>query len=90
MYAPGNGPARIIQQVMDPLYSTARCRAGSKPESTAAVSRELRTRLRAAGYGHWTVAVVGLPGSKSDPCYVTGGFSFSQRVVDINSVGYYG
>jgi hypothetical protein len=90
VYARRNGPARIIQQVMDPLESTARCRAGSKPESTAAVIRELRTRLRTAGYGNWTVAVVGLPDSRSNPCYVTGGFSFSQRVVDINSIAWGG
>ena len=87
VYAPGNGPARIIQQVMDPLESTARCRAGSKPESTAAIRRELRTRLRTAGYGNWTVTVAGLPDSRSTPCYVLGGFSADRRVIYINSVG---
>jgi hypothetical protein len=87
VYAPGNGPARVIRQVMDPLYSATRCRVGSKPESTAGVSRELRARLRTAGYGNWTVTVVGLPDSRSAPCYVTGGFSGNQPVIDINSVG---
>ena len=87
VYAPGNGPAQIIQRVMDPLYSAGRCRAGRTPESTAAVVRELRARLRAAGYGNWTVTVVGLPTSVATPCYVSGGFTASRRVVDINSVG---
>jgi hypothetical protein len=87
VYAPGNAPARIIHQVMDPLESTARCRPGAKPESTTAVRRELRTRLRAAGLGNWTIRVAGLPDSRSDPCYVTGGFSWRQRVIYINSVG---
>jgi hypothetical protein len=87
MYAPGNGPAEVIQRVMDPLYSVTRCRPGGKPESTAAIIRELRTRLRQAGYGNWTVAVAGLPDSRSYPCYVSGGFSVNPRVVYINSIG---
>jgi hypothetical protein len=88
VYAPGNGPAEIIERVMDPLYSPARCRPGNKPESTAAISHELRTRLRQAGYGNWTVAVEGLPDSRSYPCYVTGGFTASKHVVYINSLAH--
>ena len=71
---------------MAPLYSELRCRSGSKPESAAAIRRELLGRLLAAHFKGWKVVVVGEPASKFAPCYVSGGLSITTRTLDINSV----
>ncbi len=86
-YARGNEVARIVKQVMAPLYSQLRCRSGNKPESAAAIRRELLGRLLAAGFKGCKVAVVGEPASKLAPCYVSGGLSMTTRRADINSIG---
>jgi hypothetical protein len=86
VYPPGNDPGRIVEQAMAPLYSQLRCRPGSKPESAAAIRRELLGRLLAAGFKGWKVMVVGEPASKLTPCYVLGGLQLN-RTVDINSLG---
>ena len=88
LYARGNAVARIVQQVMTPLWSQLRCRSGSKPESATAIRRELLGRLSAAGFKGWKVVVSGEPASKFAPCYVSGGLSMTTRRVDINSVGW--
>ena len=49
---------------MAPLYTELRCRSGSKPESAAAIRRELLGCLLAADFKGWNVVVVGEPASK--------------------------
>jgi hypothetical protein len=88
VYPRSNEVARIVEQVMAPLYTKLRCRPGSKLESAAAIRSELLTRLRAAGVEGWKVVVEGLPADKFAPCYVSGGLQMGVRIVDINSVGY--
>jgi hypothetical protein len=88
VYPRSNEVARIVDQVMAPLYSHLRCRPGSKPESAAAIRSELLTRLLAVGVKGWKVVVYGEPASKFYPCYVSGGLQMGARIVDINSIGY--
>jgi hypothetical protein len=89
VYPRSNEVARIVEQVMAPLYSQLRCRSDKgKPESAAAIRSELLARLVAAGFKGWKVVVYGEPASKLTPCYVSAGPEMGVRIVPINSVGY--
>jgi hypothetical protein len=88
VYPRSNKVARIVEQVMTPLYTKLRCKMGSKPEPAAPIRRELLTRLRAAGIKGWKVVVEGPPASKSAPCYVSAGPQMGVRIVPLNNEGY--
>jgi hypothetical protein len=87
-YPRSNEVARIVEQVMAPLWSQRRCRPGSKPESAAAIRSELLTRLHAAGISGWKVVVESPPTSKIVPCYVSAGPEMGVRVVPLNNVAW--
>lgn len=87
-YPHSNVVARIVDQVIAPLWSHRLCRPGSKPESAAAIRSELLSRLHAAGINGWKVVVQGPPTSRLVPCYVSGGPEMGVRVVPLNNVAW--